>query len=123
MTDHAEKVGIYLSWVPPDHAKEARAALAALVDEREADNDRIHLLAQQREDACDRAEAAETENARIVRWFMEKPWSQPLDARDFGGHPYSDDERAIGYGTYRDPRFLPPSLARAAIAAVRAARA
>lgn len=64
----------------------------------------------------ERAEAAEAEIELVVEWFVQKPWSELPDPGDFGGHPYSENERAIGYGTYRDPRFLPPSLARAAIA-------
>jgi hypothetical protein len=47
----------------------------------------------------------------IRRWFTQKPWAEPLDPRDFGGRPYSERERQIGYGTYRDPRFLPAALA------------
>lgn len=69
-----------------------------------------------------RAEAAEAEVARlredarlVQQWFLSKPWEGEPDARDFGGGPYSPDERAIGYGTYRDPRMLPPML-RAAVA-------
>ena len=33
--DVAEEVGIYLSWVPPGHAKAARAALDALLADRD----------------------------------------------------------------------------------------
>lgn len=34
--DHAEQVRIYLSWVPPDHAKAAHAALDGLLEQFEA---------------------------------------------------------------------------------------
>jgi len=66
--------------------------------------------------------AAEAEVARlredtrlVQQWFLSKPWEGEPDARDFGGGPYSPDERAIGYGTYCDPRMLPPMLARSAL--------
>jgi hypothetical protein len=71
---------------------------------------------EQREQALARVRQLETDQARIVRWFTEKPWEGDPDPRDFGGLPYSPEERASGYGTYRDPRFLPDAI-RAALAA------
>jgi hypothetical protein len=53
----------------------------------------------------------EAEREDVRRWFDNKPWQGELDRGSFGGHAYSDDERAIGYGSYRDPRFLPAALA------------
>jgi DNA repair exonuclease SbcCD ATPase subunit len=47
----------------------------------------------------------------VQRWFQTKPWRGDPDPGSFGGHTYSPNERAIGYGTYRDPRFLPAALA------------
>jgi hypothetical protein len=54
--------------------------------------------------------ALETDLRRVKQWFRQKPWDGELDRSAFGGHPYSPNERALGYGTYRDPRFLPPAL-------------
>jgi hypothetical protein len=48
----------------------------------------------------------------VRAWFRDEPWDGDPDPGSFGGHPYSDNEREIGYGTYRDPRFLPAALAR-----------
>ena len=48
--------------------------------------------------------------AAVRRWYEEEPWKGSPDPGSFGGHPYSDNERAIGYGSYRDPRFLPAAL-------------
>ena len=33
------------------------------------------------------------------------------DPGSFGGHPYTPDEIALGYGTDRDPRFVKPDAA------------
>lgn len=49
----------------------------------------------------------------VQQWFRQKAWEGELDPSSFGGHPYTPNERAIGYGTYRDPRFLPRALAPA----------
>lgn len=50
----------------------------------------------------------------VRRWFMDEPWKGDFDRSSFGGHDYTPAERAIGYGTHRDPRFLPPLLAELA---------
>jgi hypothetical protein len=43
-----------------------------------------------------------------------------LDPSAFGGHPYSDRERELGYGTRFDPRFTDPyDLAEALVASRR----
>lgn len=44
--DYAERVGIYLSWVPPAHAKDAREALDGLVVERQRAIDALREIAE-----------------------------------------------------------------------------
>jgi hypothetical protein len=58
-----------------------------------------------------RYDALENALREIRVWFEEEPWRGAPSPGDFGGHSYSKAERAIGYGTYRDPRFLPAALA------------
>ena len=41
------------------------------------------------------------------------------DPGSFGGHPYTPDEIAKGYGTDHDPRFNPPTPAERAAASLR----
>lgn len=60
--------------------------------------------------------------AEVQRWFVQQPWRGDPDPGSFGGHGYSDNERKIGYGTWRDPRFLPTALLPEALAGVGEAR-
>jgi hypothetical protein len=46
----------------------------------------------------------------VRQWFVDEPWRGEPDPGSFGGHAYSDNEREIGYGSFRDPRFLPRAL-------------
>lgn len=39
---------------------------------------------------------------------MTESLNASLDPGSFGGHPYSDHEWALGYGTRFDPRFANP---------------
>ena len=102
---------------------EAVARAEAAEAERDKANADWHRMRDLHAAAITDLRTAEAEVARlredtrlVQQWFLSKPWEGEPDARDFGGGPYSPDERAIGYGTYCDPRMLPPMLARAALA-------
>ena len=88
----------------------AEAQVAALTHERDEQDGRISALTKKRERTSERAEALEEELERIKTWFQSKPWEGDPDPSSHGGHPYSPRERQLGYGSYRDPRFLPASL-------------
>lgn len=66
-----------------------------------------------RREAEERAERAEAALRDVKLWFDTRPWEGTPDGSSHGGgtRGYSDNERKLGYGTYRDPRHLPAALA------------
>lgn len=103
------------------HFDETPARIASLKEQYEDAQATITTL----EIACDHHkmfwQKAEERERRLKeqleavrRWFMDEPWKGDFDRSSFGGHDYTPAERAIGYGTHRDPRFLPPLLAELA---------
>lgn len=74
----------------------------------------LDFCIEQRTRLEEQLETLQREADEVVRWFNGKRWEgHDFDRSSFGGHDYTANERAIGYGTYRDPRFLPALLERA----------
>jgi len=84
-----------------DAALDREAGTSDALDEMRADRDRL----------ARRVAELEADLQSIRLWWKRKPWEGNPDPGSFGGHPYSPNERALGYGTISDPRFLPPALA------------
>jgi hypothetical protein len=63
------------------------------------------------EQARAEADRLREELRQVKTWYRMAAWEGSPDPGLRGGGPYTPNERARGYGTFRDPRFLPAALA------------